>query len=183
MKIIVGLGNPGQEYEKTRHNYGWMLIDGLVQELGATWREDKKFKALIAQSGDLFFLKPSTFMNCSGQSVEAVMAYYKLLPKTAGLFKVKDADLSSVLTVIHDELDLPLGEWKFSTDSRSGGHRGVQSIIDHLKTKNFRRLRLGINTEQRKFIPTDKFVLGRFGGEEKGLVSKVLSSIKIENIK
>jgi PTH1 family peptidyl-tRNA hydrolase len=183
MKIIVGLGNPGPEYEKTRHNYGWQLIDRLAEEAGAVWGENKKFKALTAQSGDLFFIKPLTFMNNSGQSVEAVLSYYKLLPKTAGLFKIKDADLSAVLTVLHDEIDLPLGEWKFSTDSRSGGHRGVQSIIDHLKTKNFRRLRLGISTEQRKIIPTDKFVLGRFSGEEKGAVEKVLSSIKITTIK
>jgi PTH1 family peptidyl-tRNA hydrolase len=178
-KIIVGLGNPGKEYENTRHNYGFLLIDRLAEDAGAEWKENKKFKALVAEAGDRTFLKPLTFMNNSGQSVGAILSYYKLLPKSLGLFKNKGADLSQTLIVAHDDLDIELGKWKISIDSRSAGHRGVQSIIDHLKTKNFTRVRLGIASDLKKVMPIEKFVLARFGAEERGSVEKVIKEIKL----
>jgi peptidyl-tRNA hydrolase, PTH1 family len=180
MKIIIGLGNPGQEYENTRHNAGFMLVDKLAAEAGAAWKLNKRFKAEIAESTGVFFIKPQTFMNNSGESVQAVLSYYKLLPKTLGILKTKGADLSQILTVAHDDLDIELGKYKVSVDSRSAGHNGVQSIINHLKTKNFQRIRLGIkkSTEQEK-IPTDKFVLMKFGMEEKRKIEDAVREIKI----
>lgn len=180
MKIIVGLGNPGQEYENTRHNAGFMLVDKLAAEAGAVWKTNKRFKAEIAESTGVFFIKPQTFMNNSGESVQAVLSYYKLLPRTFGILKVKGADLSQILTVAHDDLDIGLGKYKISTDSRSAGHNGVQSIINHLKTKNFQRIRIGIkkSAEQEK-IPTDKYVLTKFGTKEKELVNEVINTINI----
>jgi peptidyl-tRNA hydrolase, PTH1 family len=180
MKIIVGLGNPGKEYDNTRHNYGFMLIDKMADKAGAQWKESKKFKALVAEAADKVFVKPQTFMNNSGQSVGSLLSYYKLLPKSMGLFKSKDADLSDTLTVLHDDLDIEVGKWKESVDSRSAGHRGVQSIIEHLKTKNFKRVRLGISGEMKKVMPTDRFVLGKFGAEEKALIEKAMEEISLK---
>ncbi len=176
-KLIVGLGNPGDKYTKTRHNVGFLALDKLANDKGLEFHFDKKFNAEIIISGDTIYLKPMTFMNNSGQAVEAVMSYYKLLPKKMGFIKIKDVDLSEVLTVIHDEIDIDQGKIKTSIDSRSGGHRGVQSIINHLKTKNFKRLRIGIKNELRSKIPTPKFVLMRFNGEEMAVVKGVVNGI------
>jgi len=180
MKIIVGLGNPGQEYENTKHNAGFMLVDKLAHDAGATWQFNKRFKAEIAESRGVFFIKPQTFMNESGVAVATVLSYYKLLPRTLGILKAKGADLSQILVVAHDDIDIELGKYKTSTDSRSAGHRGVQSIINHLKTKNFQRIRLGIkkSAEQEK-IPTDKYVLMKFNAEEKEKINALIKTIKI----
>jgi peptidyl-tRNA hydrolase, PTH1 family len=180
MRIIVGLGNPGTEYENTRHNAGFMLVDKLAKEAGAAWQFNKRFKAEIAQSRGVFFIKPRTFMNESGVAVANVLSYYKLLPRTLGILKAKGADLSQILVVAHDDVDIELGKYKISTDSRSAGHNGVQSIIDHLKTKNFQRIRLGIkkSAAQAK-IPTEKFVLMKFGAEEKEKINTLIKTIKI----
>ncbi|MDD4902328.1 MAG: aminoacyl-tRNA hydrolase [Patescibacteria group bacterium] len=179
MKIIVGLGNPGQEYENTRHNSGFMLVDKLAADAGATWKFNKHFKAELAESRGVFFVKPQTFMNESGVAVALVLSYYKLLPKTLGILKAKGADLSQILTVIHDDLDIEFGTYKISVDSRSAGHKGVQSIIDHLKTKNFQRIRLGIKSADRGQIPADKFVLMKFSNEEKEKIGNLIRTIKI----
>jgi PTH1 family peptidyl-tRNA hydrolase len=180
MKIIVGLGNPGQEYENTRHNAGFMLVDKLAHDAGATWQFNKRFKADIAESRGVFFVKPQTFMNLSGEPVAAVLSYYKLLPKTLGILKAKGADLSQILTVIHDDLDIEFGKYKNSVDSRSGGHKGVQSIINNLKTKNFNRIRIGIKKSAgEEKIPTDKYVLMKFGKEEKEKIEALIKTITI----
>jgi peptidyl-tRNA hydrolase, PTH1 family len=179
MKIIVGLGNPGQEYENTRHNAGFMLVDKLASQAGATWSENKKFKALVAESAGVMFVKPQTFMNLSGEAVGAILSYYKLLPKTLGVFKTKNADLSEILTVAHDDLDIELGKYKISIDSRSAGHKGVESIIKRLGTKNFKRIRIGTKTEALAKIPADKFVLMKFNTEEKEKISALIKNIKI----
>jgi PTH1 family peptidyl-tRNA hydrolase len=179
MKIIVGLGNPGTEYENTRHNAGFMLVDKLAKDAGATWQFNKRFKADIAESRGVFFIKPQTFMNESGISVATVLSYYKLLPRTLGILKAKDIDLSQILTVAHDDLDIEFGKYKVSTDSRSAGHKGVQSIIDHLKTKNFQRIRLGIKPEDKSRIPTDKLVLMKFNAEEKEKIINLIKTITI----
>jgi peptidyl-tRNA hydrolase, PTH1 family len=179
MKIIVGLGNPGTEYENTRHNAGFMLVDKLAHDAGAVWQFNKRFKAEIAESRGVFFVKPQTFMNDSGIAVAAVLSYYKLLPRTLGILKSKGADLSQILTIAHDDLDIEFGKYKISVDSRSAGHKGVQSIIDHLKTKNFQRIRLGIKPEDKGRIPTDKLVLMKFSAEEKKKIEEVIKNIKL----
>lgn len=164
MKIIVALGNPGKDYQNTRHNAGWIFVDALFGADG--YRVDKKFKAEIKESGDYIIVKPMTFMNNSGFSAAAILNYYSLLPKKMGLFKTKDADLAQVLTVIHDELDLNFGDYKVSVNAGPGSHNGVKSIISYLKTKNFKRIRLGINNELKDRMGGEKFVLSHFSKEE-----------------
>ena len=194
MKIIVGLGNPGEKYKKTRHNAGFMAVDALARRLGLTWQKNKKFNAEIANapvnigsraidslldkgSGGIVLIKPLTYMNNSGQAIQSVLSYYKLLPKKLGLIKRKDGDLSETLTVIHDDIDIDLGKYKISANSRSGGHNGVQSIIDNLKTKNFRRIRIGVKTDMLGKIPADKFVLQNFSEEELNTINNLILEI------
>jgi len=165
MKIIVGLGNPGEKYQKSRHNAGWLFLDYLIKE--PVWKENKKFQALIHEEGGFMFVKPLTFMNNSGYSLRKIMDYYKLIPKQLGLFNKKNCDLSDSLLIIQDELDLDFGKIKLSVNSGSAGHRGIESVINHLKTNNFKRLRLGIKNELLKTkIPADKFVLQSFSQSE-----------------
>lgn len=189
MQIIVGLGNPGEKYKNTRHNVGFMILDAIAEKLDLTWKIDKKFNAEICESSSplltkerervrFILVKPLTYMNNSGQSVQAIMNYYNLLPKKLGLIKKKDSDLSNTLTVIHDELDIELGKYKITTDSRSAGHNGVQSIINHLKTKNFKRIKVGIKTELKNKIPGDKFVLMNFSKDEQKIINEVMEVIK-----
>lgn len=182
MKIIVGLGNPGEQYKKTRHNAGLLILDDLIDELGLEWKSNRKFQAQICSKGDIFFVKPETYMNNSGQSVEAIMAYYKLLPKKLVLLKEKNSDLSNILTIIHDDKDIELGKYKISIDSRSAGHNGVESIIKHLKTKNFRRIRIGIKTDLLHHVEAKKFVLQRFDKNEMEIIKNISSNI-IKEIK
>jgi PTH1 family peptidyl-tRNA hydrolase len=166
MKIIVGLGNPGHEYKTTRHNAGFLAIDELTSRLGLSWSVNKKCQADLAKTDETILVKPLTFMNDSGRAVRAVLSYYHLLPKKFGLFTAKGAELADKLIIIHDDIDLALGNYRISVDSRSAGHKGVQSIIDYLRTKNFTRLRLGIRAAQAEKMPTDKFVLQKFGADE-----------------
>ncbi|OGF26233.1 aminoacyl-tRNA hydrolase [Candidatus Falkowbacteria bacterium RIFOXYB2_FULL_47_14] len=175
MKLIIGLGNPGEEYRKTRHNAGFIALDAFAKKEGLSWTINKKFNAATAETSGVLLVKPLTYMNNSGQSAQAVMAYYKLLPKTLGLLRRTDADLSELLTVIHDDLDIPLGEYRISVDSRSAGHRGVESIIGHLKTKNFKRIRIGIKGGKPVEMPTEKYVLGRFNAQETEIINKLIT--------
>lgn len=174
MQIIAGLGNPGKKYEKTRHNAGFIAVDALAKQYRSSWQNQKKFQALTSEVRGDILLKPLTLMNNSGISVQSALAYYKLLPKKLGLIK-KDSDLSSVLTVIHDDKDLPLGEYRVATDSGSAGHKGVQSIINHLKTKNFKRIRLGIASPHS--TNTADFVLQRFSSEELKTLSETIAAM------
>jgi peptidyl-tRNA hydrolase, PTH1 family len=179
MKIIVGLGNPGEKYEWTRHNAGFMAVDAWAQKHQAGWTQNRKFNALTCEIPGYTLVKPLTFMNNSGMSVRALMSFYKLLPKLA-FFRLAESDLSDTLTVIHDDIDIELGKYKIAAGSGSAGHRGVESIISHLKTKNFRRVRIGIRTELTEKIPTEKFVLQRFGREEYGVIKDLIEKLTAE---
>lgn len=182
MRLIVGLGNPGEKYAKTRHNAGWLALDAFRP--AARWQEEKRFSALICKENETVFAKPLTFMNDSGRSVQKILSYYQLLPKSLGIVRKKDADLKDVLLVIHDDLDIPFGQFKLSAGSGSAGHRGVESIISHLKTKNFLRLRLGIGNEKlRQIIPADKFVLQPFDREEQAALPEIFRQIDLLNLK
>jgi PTH1 family peptidyl-tRNA hydrolase len=166
MKIIVGLGNPGKEYERTRHNAGFMALDKIAQAYDfESFRLEDKFEAEIAHGkiGDknVLLVKPQTFMNASGRAVAKILSFYKL-----------DA---SNLIVFHDDLDIPLGEYRASFGSRSAGHKGVQSIIDSVNTRDFKRLRIGIKIPDRK-APTEKYVLSQFAKEELEMIEKVIAS-------
>ena len=134
IKLIVGLGNPGRQYEKTRHNAGFLFLDALVQELGCTWSNEARFQGLFAEgsfaSGKVMLLKPNTFMNRSGQSVGKITRYYKLLP--------------GEILVVHDELDFNPGVVRLKKDGGHAGHNGLKDIIAHLGSNEFYRLRIGI---------------------------------------
>ena len=182
MKIIVGLGNPGEQYKNTRHNVGWIFLDSLVDN--KNWKVNKKFNALTYKDGDILFIKPLTFMNNSGQSVYKALDYYGLIQKRLGIFKKKDEDLSDCLTVIQDDLDIDFGNYKIATDSGSAGHKGINSIMTYLKTKKFKRLRIGVKNELlRTKIPAEKFVLQSFNKkelEEMKILAKTLSQVATE---
>jgi len=167
MKLIIGLGNPGEKYEKTRHNAGFLAVNKLVSSTKyQVLSIQSKFNAEISQGiiddEKIIFAKPQTFMNNSGQAVKAIMDYYKIGTEN--------------IIVIHDDLDIHLGEYKISRNKNSGGHKGVQSIIDCLGIKDFTRIRVGIMTENKK-TPTEKFVLERFGKDEMGIVEKIIEEI------
>lgn len=173
MKVIIGLGNPGERFQNTRHNIGWITLDKLIGE--NDWQLEKKFNALIKKDGGNIYLKPLSFMNKSGESVYQALRYYQLLNKQFGFFIKKEQNLEEVLAVIHDDLDLKFGTWKISSDSRSGGNKGVQSIINQLKTKRFKRLRIGIKNDLfRNVIPAEKFVLQRFNQEELNNLNNII---------
>ena len=138
--VIVGLGNASEKYTKTRHNAGFVFLDALANKIDATWTENTKLKCHFIKQGKLILIKPTTYMNRSGEAVQALMSYYKLLPKKFCI-TLKNSDLDDQLLVIHDDLDILFNKYKFSSNSRAAGNNGVQSIIDHLKTKNFQRLR------------------------------------------
>ncbi|MBR0289056.1 MAG: aminoacyl-tRNA hydrolase [Selenomonadaceae bacterium] len=133
MKIFVGLGNPTPEYAKTKHNVGFMLADRLANKISAeNWRE--KFNALVSEAffdGEkVLIVKPQTFMNLSGESVAPIMNFYKI-----------DAEN---LVVAHDDMDLPLGMIRLRPKGSGGGHHGIESIIQHIGTQNFPRIRIGV---------------------------------------
>lgn len=160
MKLLVGLGNPGKQYEKTRHNVGWMVLDELVKKQSTleNWSASKNAKAqylkIKINNQDVELLKPTDFMNNSGFSVRYAQKKHNLKPED--------------IIVVHDDKDISLGEIKVQFDKNSAGHNGVQSIINHLKTKEFYRVRVGVAPENKDRIgDTAKFVLKKFGLFEK----------------
>ncbi len=185
MRIIVGLGNPGPKYENTRHNVGFMVVDALAKEFGLEWKFNKKFNSEIAQTPHTLLAKPQTFMNNSGEAVAKILKYFKL--PLSPLYKrdiskppLHKGGWEDFLTVIHDDLDLPVGSYKIKADSGAAGHNGVQSIIARLGTKKFRRVKIGVETQEGRFarkIPGEKFVLQKFKKEELEIVKKLLPEI------
>ena len=171
MKILVGLGNPGKEYKNTRHNAGWLVVDKIAEQWGLDWRLDKKLATLKAQKSaentEILLVKPQTFMNKSGIAVRKLIQWSNETIE----------QLSNSLFIIHDDLDLKLGEIKIVKDRGPAGHKGVQSVIDHLKTQDFVRFRVGINkikSEKLKVKSCEDYVLGKFKGEEKKKFEKVI---------
>lgn len=183
MRLIVGLGNPGKKYERTRHNVGFLALDLLADKYHLTWREDKKWHALVADwQGDLL-VKPLTFMNLSGEAVQKIMAFYNLLERDGKNLKA-EANLADNLVVIHDEVDLPLGTVRKSVGSSSAGHNGIKSLINHLHTKNFTRYRIGIKTDNLGKThlgffktTTPKFVLSNFTKDEIKILNQELEKL------
>lgn len=164
IRLIVGLGNPGGEYEHTRHNVGFDALDLLAQDLGLDWEKDKKSKALVARRGSAIILvKPQTFMNLSGQSVARLAGFYKV-PKDG-------------ILVVYDDVDTPLGKIKFKPKGSAGGHNGIKSIIQCIGTDEFPRLKIGIGASGGKGQMTSH-VLGRFSEEEQPIVDETLKQSK-----
>ena len=133
-KLIVGLGNPGDKYIETKHNVGFMLVDKMCKELNLKFTADKIFQAEIASTflnGEkVYFVKPTTFMNESGKAVHALLTYYGL-------------DIDDLL-VIYDDLDMEVGKIRLRTKGSAGGHNGIKSIIKHIGTQEFKRVKIGI---------------------------------------
>lgn len=155
MKVIVGLGNPGKKYTNTRHNVGFMFVDEIAKKLSLSFRLDKAKKAEIAESNlegeKILLVKPQTFMNLSGDAVIAILQFYKL--------EVED------LLIIYDDMDLDVGRIKIKPAGSSGGHNGIDSIINRLGTSQIKRIRIGISKPASK--DTIDYVLGNFGKNEK----------------
>jgi len=151
MKLIVGLGNPGKQYEKTRHNIGFMVIDAYVNYHKGQWVSKSKFKAEVCQIDDVIFIKPQTFMNLSGESVQTVKNFYKI--------ETRD------ILVISDDIDLEFGTVRVRQDGGDGGHNGLKSIIEHIGS-DFWRLRIGVANELRQKIEASDFVLNNFSANE-----------------
>jgi len=162
LRLIVGLGNPGREYEKTRHNVGWWVLDRVAERLGVEISREK-FNALYGElrlpEGKAVLLKPLTYMNRSGEAVGQFARFFKVEPQE--------------ILVIYDDLDLPLGTLRLRLKGSSGGHRGVESIIQALGTKDFPRLRVGIGRPERKEEVVN-YVLSPFKGEELPLVKEAV---------
>ena len=173
MKLIVGLGNPGEKYEKTRHNLGFMVVDALFQRLEpvkkTTWNENKKFDCLIARLGDLILVKPQTMMNASGFAVSKLANFYKIKPED--------------IWIVHDDVDILLGRIKIRQAGAAAGHHGVESIIEHLGTDDFVRFRLGIGKVGRGAEGNvEAYVLREFdineAGELKLTIKKAVEAIQ-----
>jgi PTH1 family peptidyl-tRNA hydrolase len=167
MILVVGLGNPGKKFEKTRHNVGFLVLNEFSKNNNfPKFKLSKKFQAEITEgeiAGQKVILaKPRTFMNLSGKCVKLLTKTYNLKPNN--------------LIAIHDDLDLPLGKIKISFGRGAAGHKGVESIIRELKTKNFVRFRIGIKpkTYNLKPITLEKFVLQKFTNEEEKIVKDVI---------
>jgi PTH1 family peptidyl-tRNA hydrolase len=159
MTLYVGLGNPGPTYEKTRHNIGFRVIDRLVAETGARDISKSTFEGELYRAGNLFFLKPLTFMNLSGKSVQAVMRFFKI--------PLED------LVVIHDDIDLPLGTVRYKVGGSPGGHNGLKSI-DALVGREYLRVRLGVGKPERK-SEVVSYVLSPFAPEEEPIVEAIVA--------
>lgn len=154
MKLIVGLGNPGREYELTRHNIGFMAIDELAKRWNISLNEQKfkgVFGAGFVNGEKVILLKPLTYMNLSGESIRPLMDYYKI--------DVED------FVVMYDDLDIPVGKLRLRMKGSAGGHNGVKSTISHLGTQEFQRIRMGIDRPKNGMKVVD-YVLGRFTSEE-----------------
>ena len=167
MKLIVGLGNPGREYENTRHNIGFMFIDEYAKKKGVEINK-KKFNGLyidfINNGEKTILLKPQTYMNLSGESVRGFVEFFKI--------KIED------ILIISDDLDMPIGKLKLRPTGSSGGHNGLKNIELHLNTQNYKRLKIGIS--HNKDIDTKDYVLGNLSKENKDTINdlkKIVNNI------
>ena len=165
MKLIVGLGNPGKEYENTRHNIGFIIIDHYANSLKWTKDGDTLIASTIINGNKVLIIKPQTFMNLSGNSVSRIANYYK----------IKSEDI----LVIHDDMDLPIMEYRVKFNSSSGGHNGIKSIINCLKTERFAQLKIGIGHNQD--CDTKDFVLGKLSKKEINFIKTTVFNDIIED--
>jgi len=164
VRLIVGLGNPGGEYDETRHNVGFQVIEELKQQFSHAVF-DKKFKGLVTRARiggeDAVLLKPMTYMNLSGESVGPAAGFYKIPPED--------------IIVIHDELDIEPGRIKLKKGGGHGGHNGLKSLVKHLPNANFTRVRLGIGRPPPRW-ETANYVLGKFTKQEQPMIEEVIRS-------
>ena len=163
MKLIVGLGNPGKQYELTRHNVGFMVIDEMAKKLGIELKSERKLKAEVAitlRAETLIIAKPETYMNLSGSSVAKIAQFYKISPKD--------------IWVISDDVDLEFGTVRLRQSGSSGGHNGLKDIIEKVG-EDFVRFRVGIKNDHAGVIPTEDFVLQKFNQQEQLKLPQVIT--------
>lgn len=166
VKMIVGLGNPGSKYNDTKHNIGFMAVDRIVKDLDVNFTEDKNFKAEIGSdfiNGEkIYFIKPTTFMNNSGIAVKALLTYYNI--------SIKD------MIIIYDDLDMEVGKIRFRQKGSAGGHNGIKSIIAHLGTQEFDRIKVGIGRPNRRMTVINH-VLGKFDKNDEIMILNTLDKV------
>ncbi|EPU35679.1 aminoacyl-tRNA hydrolase [Streptococcus agalactiae] len=166
VKMIVGLGNPGSKYNDTKHNIGFMAVDRIVKNIDVNFTEDKNFKAEIGSdfiNGEkIYFIKPTTFMNNSGIAVKALLTYYNI--------SIKD------MIIIYDDLDMEVGKIRFRQKGSAGGHNGIKSIIAHLGTQEFDRIKVGIGRPNGRMTVINH-VLGKFDKNDEIMISNTLDKV------
>lgn len=166
VKMIVGLGNPGSKYNDTKHNIGFMAVDRIVKKLDVNFTEDKNFKAEIGSdfiNGEkIYFIKPTTFMNNSGIAVKALLTYYNI--------SIND------MIIIYDDLDMEVGKIRFRQKGSAGGHNGIKSIIAHLGTQEFDRIKVGIGRPNGRMTVINH-VLGKFDKNDEIMISNTLDKV------
>lgn len=160
MKIIVGLGNPGNNYSLTKHNFGFWIIDNLVKQSSLKYKLGKG-DYVYAKNNEYIFVKPTTYMNNSGIAVNQILNYYDTL-------------IIDDIIVIYDDIDINLGKIKFKSKGSDGGHNGIKSIIQHIKTDYFNRLKIGIATSM-QMRPSEKYVLKPFPKKYNNLIDEVIN--------
>lgn len=164
LSLVIGLGNPGREYERTRHNAGFLLVEELARAGRADWQLEKKFQsrvATVAVGGRrVLLLQPQTYMNASGEAVGSVVKFYRVNPEN--------------LLVVVDDADLPLGQIRLRPGGSSGGHHGLDSVESHLGTRDYPRLRLGIGRRESTGREIVGHVLGRFSEPDWKVFEQVL---------
>ncbi len=166
MHLIVGLGNPGTEYERTRHNVGFLVVEEVARRLGVEFRAKNAWKATVAQAvredGKILLAKPKTFMNLSGEAVRTIM-------------QANGLDASRLL-VVYDEADLPFGEIRFRASGSAGGHNGMKSILGVLpNSTEVARVRVGVGRPEHPNVPLENWVLGSWTPEERAALPEILS--------
>lgn len=156
--LLVGLGNPGREYQDTRHNVGFMVLDRMAANVASDWRKERSWKAMLARNGPMHLCKPLTYMNLSGEAVKSVCSFHRIPP--------------AEILVIYDDTSLPLGKIRLRSRGSAGGHNGMKSIIAHLGTEEFARLRIGIGASE----PGSQVdhVLGRFSAAEQPILDEAI---------
>jgi PTH1 family peptidyl-tRNA hydrolase len=162
--LIAGLGNPGLEYERTRHNAGFMVVERFGERFDATWKKETRFRSRVSRveacGRKVILCEPQTYMNLSGEAVAPLAAYYKIPPER--------------IVVVVDDADLPFGQIRLRAEGSSGGHHGLESIEQKLGTRGFARLRVGIGRADRTLREITGHVLGKFSAEEAEMLEKVL---------
>jgi peptidyl-tRNA hydrolase, PTH1 family len=163
MRLIIGLGNPDKKYSNTRHNFGWLVLDSLADKKDLNWKSHKSSNSAIAdfktKREKNIIAKPLTYMNESGRAVKKLKSFYKIP--------------TSKIVVIYDDIDLPFGKIRVSRKKSAGGHKGVESTIKHLKSKDFIRIRLGIGPQRGS---AEEFVLKKFNTEQKKKLAEIIDT-------
>jgi peptidyl-tRNA hydrolase, PTH1 family len=163
LTLVAALGNPGKSYANTRHNFGWIVLESLAKKHGLSWQKESAFDALVARwnhpHGVRWLVKPQTFMNASGRSVQAVAHFHKLSAES--------------ITVVYDDITIELGRIKVTVTGSAGGHNGILSLLEHVG-EGFARFRLGIGPKEPKEMDMKDFVLGQFSHSQLSLIDQTL---------